>query len=703
MLEVSDAWAKLRRCRKVVALAGQPNVGKSTLFTRITGEIAHVGNFPGTTVEISVGIARLDGESVCVIDLPGTYGLSASSEEERVARKILLSGIPQVTVVIVDGTNLERTLYLAVQILEMFPRVVIALNKWDVLHKKGIHVNIERLAKYLGAPVVPVSAITGEGIQNLLAEVIKEMNRIPRKPIEVDYGDLEKFISEIEMVIDGVQLYPSISKRWLAISILEGDEDVLRDLEQKDPDRCLRALEIASRARQELATSLPDLIAKSRYAFIERVVKECVVKVSVSEETFSALDRVFLNPVLGSALSVVLLAAIFFAVFSINTGYPVTILLEHVGAKEAAEAIESYSLSGLVGSAFQELSSLVSKYLEPLCGAACSNLIAYGVIGGVGVVVSFLPLVFTIMVVLAALEDSGLGPRMASALHNLFSVFGLSGRAVYPMLTAFGCNVPAVLASRAAIDPIERVEIAMSVAFIPCQARLVVLAAFVTFIFSSSPALQAIAMVSVLLGGVALYLLTAKLIRVLHRAPPAPELLLEIPPIHRPSLRVVWWNSWEQTKHFLKKAGLLIFALSVVSWILLHFGPKGYVGSAIELSFAAYLGRAIAPLFSAIYGLAPSSAWKMGFAAIVGFFAKEGILAVFAQLGRGNVAAAIGMGPTQSFAALLFFMYYLPCIATAVVMYQELKSVKKTFAAVVYMISVALAISALAYAFLKLL
>ncbi|NPA97528.1 MAG: ferrous iron transport protein B [Crenarchaeota archaeon] len=701
MLELSNSWEKLRKCKRIAALAGQPNVGKSTLFTRITGEIAHVGNFPGTTVEISVGIAHVDGDEICVIDLPGTYGLSASTEEERVAKRILLSGLPQVTIVVVDGISIERTLYLAIQILEMFPRVVVALNKWDVLHKKGVHINIEKLARYLGSPVIPVSAITGEGVRALLLEALKEMNRVPRKPLEVDYGPLERFVRELEDVVSKLNLYPSASPRWIAIAILEGDEDVANDLRRASENLYREVIAIVERARKELGANLPEVIARQRYALAERIVRDCVVRVEVKESAFPAIDRAFLNPVIGPILSVALLATVFFAVFSINTGYPLVLILRHVGASSAAEALESYSLSGLVGEAFRILSAYTASSLKHVCGSACSNLIAYGVVGGVGVVVSFLPLVFTIMVVLAALEDSGLGPRMASSLHSLFSAFGLSGRAVYPMLTAFGCNVPAVLASRAAIDPVERVEIAMSIAFIPCQARLVVLAAFVTFIFSSSPSLQAVAMVSVLLGGVLLYLATAKLVRVLHRASPSPELLLEIPPIHRPSLRVIWWNSWEQTKHFLKKAGVLIFALSVVSWILLHFGSMGYVGDLIERSFAANLGKFLAPLFATIYGLPPSSAWKMGFATIVGFFAKEGILAVFAQLGKGSIAAAIGMNSRQAFAALLFFMYYLPCLATAVVMHQELGSIKKTVAAVAYMIGIALAISAAAYAVLR--
>ncbi len=702
MLELTNAWAKLRECRNVIALAGQPNVGKSTLFNRITGEIAHVGNFPGTTVEISVGVAKVDGEELCIIDLPGTYGLSASSAEERVARRILLSGLPQVAVVIVDGTNLERTLYLAIQLLEMFPRVVIALNKWDVLHRKGIHVNVEKLSRILGAPVVPISALTGEGVRDLLIEVLKERNRIPRQPLRVDYGPLEPYIKELESVLEGRNPFIYASVRWVAVAALEGDEEVLERIRALDEALYSEIASVIDRARKSVGEKLDEIITEARYSFAERVAKECVVEVKVGEEVFSVVDRVFLNPWLGSVASIALLAAVFFAVFSINTGYPLSILLAHLGLPSVAESIESYSLSGLIGNAISLASSWLYSALEPRCGDACASLVAYGALGGVGVVLSFLPLVFTIMLVLAALEDSGLGPRMASALHGFFSRFGLSGRAIYPLLTAFGCNVPAVLGSRAALDPVERVEIVASVAFVPCQARLVVLAAFVTFIFSS-PLLQALAMTSVLLGGVLLYLITSKIIRLVLGVKNPPELVLEIPPIHRPSLRVVWWNSWEQTKHFLKKAGVLIFALSLVSWILLHFGPRGYVGDDIGASFAALMGYALAPLFSHLYGMKLSTAWRVAFATIVGFFAKEGILAVFAQLGGGNIASALGMSQKQAFAILLFFMYYLPCLATAVVMHQELRSIKKTFAAVTYMILTALAISAIAYAIIELL
>ncbi len=701
-MELGSAWAKLSSCRNVVALAGQPNVGKSTLFNRMTGEIARVGNFPGTTVEISVGLTRVNGEELCIIDLPGAYGLSASSEEERVAKKILLSGIPRVTVVIVDGTNIDRTLYLAIQVLEMFPRVVIALNKWDVLHKKGIHVNVEKLAKQLGAPVVPISALTGEGVRSLIREVINEMNRSPRKPIEIDYGPLEQYIREAESILDEIKNLPSVSKRWLAIAIIEGDEDVIDIIKKLDGVAFSKLCKILEKVRTSFGDKVVELMVKARYRFIERVVNECVVKVELRERV-SAIDKVFLNPLAGSLASIGILTVVFFGVFSVNTGYPLTIVFRHLGLSQVSEYLESYSLSGLVGQAFSALSEFVHRVLLSISNEAIASFVAYGVIGGLGVVLSFLPLVFTIMVVLAALEDSGLGPRMASSLHAFFSKFGLSGRAVYPLLTAFGCNVPAVLASRAAIDPVERLEIAMGVAFVPCQARLVVLAAFVTYVFSGSPMLQAMSMLFVLLGGVLLYLITAKIVRMLKRESSPPELLLEIPPLHKPSLRVVWWNSWEQTKHFLRKAGVLIFSLSLVSWTLLHFGPTGFVGNDIKHSFAALMGLALSPLFSTIYGLNPDTAWRVGFAAIVGFFAKEGILAVFAQLGRGNLAAAMGMNPQQAFAALLFFMYYLPCLSTAAVIYQEVRSVKMTIITVIYMVTIALAISAITYLVLKVL
>jgi len=693
----SDVEERLRRCSFVVALAGQPNVGKSTLFNRITGEISRVGNFPGTTIELLVGRATIDGVEMCIVDLPGTYGLSASSLEERVARSFLLSGLPRVVIVIVDSTLPERTLYLAIQILEMFPRVVIALTKWDIAHREGVHIHVDRLEALLGAPVVPVSGLTGEGVRELLKRVL-EVSRSERQLLRIDYGALEPFIELVAREVSRVEKLRGYPLRWVAIRLLEGDEEFESML---PPEVRQRVEELRARAREAVGMDVEEFVERQRYSFIDRVVGETVVRVSLAKRV-SRVDKVFTHPVAGPVASVAMLFTVFLLVFAVNMGYPLTAILSHLGLYSASRALESYSLSNLVRSLFQYLSSLVYTHLRSISAVAAS-LLAWGVIGGVGVVLSFLPLVFTIMLTLSVLEDSGLGPRMATALHSMFSRFGLSGRGVYPLLIAFGCNVPAVMASRAAVDEVERLEIALSVAFVPCQARLVVLAAFVAFIFAGQPHLQAAAMVTVLLGGVLLYLLSAKLFRKLLGASEPPELLLEIPPMHRPSLRVVWWNSWDLTKHFLKKAGLLIFFLSLASWALLSFGPTGFVGASIEKSFAAYMGRALAPLFHLAYGVPLGSAWRLGFATIVGFFAKEGILSVLAQLGHGSIASALQLTPQQAFAALLFFMYYLPCLATAAVIYQETESLRKTVGIVAYMVSVALAISVIAYRIMTLL
>ncbi len=700
---------KFRDCTTVVAVLGQPNVGKSTLFNRITGSTERVGNFPGTTVEIKVGSVRYEGERICFVDLPGVYGLSATTTEEKIARSFVLGGRADVYLVIADSTLPERTLYLAIQLLEMSPNVVIAFTKWDLAHKKGVHIHIDKIESRLGVPVVPVSGVTGEGITQLLDTILRIARRkhVRAEPLRIDYGVLESYIKELENVLKDVDLgeLERVPRRWLALRLLEGDEEIADMLRSRGLEN---VVQIAMRMRDEISRIVgrkpEDIAIENRFRFVENILRDTVVRIEVGEEKLSLIDKAMRNPVVGTALSISILFAMFVAVFAINTGFPLNIVFHLLGLEAAAQAIESYSLGGLLESLFDTLADAVRSHLENL-NPVVASLVADGIIGGVGAVLSFFPLVLLIAIAIAILEDSGIGPRMATALHGLFTRFGLSGRAVYPLLIAFGCNVPAVLASRAAIDDVERREIVSTVSFIPCQARLVVILYFVTHIVGN-PMLQASTVLALYIGGVLLYMLSSKLLRaVVFRVREAPELLLEIPPIHRPSLRVVWWNSWDTAKHFLKKAGTIIFALSVVSWALLSFGPSGYVES-VQDSYAAIIGKIFAPALQILYDLHPDTAWKIGFALVCGFIAKEGLVASIAQMSGVSEESAIevlGISTAQGIAILVFMVYYIPCLATIAAIYQELRSIRMTALAVLYTVVLALVLSIIIYSILSIL
>jgi len=290
---------------------------------------------------------------------------------------------------------------------------------------------------------------------------------------------------------------------------------------------------------------------------------------------------------------------------------------------------------------------------------------------------------------------------MALALHSLFAKFGLSGRAVYPMLIAVGCNVPAVLSSRVAIDSSERLEIAINISFIPCQARLLVLLAFTSVLFRNNPLLQALAITTVYGIGILLYLTMSKLFRIaVFKRKDDPELLLEIPPLHRPSIRVMMWNSWDLTKHFLYKAAVVILILSIVMWTLLNFGPQGYTNGDITRSYGVYIGGLIAPLFSSLFNIEMEAAWRLGLALFAGFIAKEGListLAVMSSVEESRAIETLGLTLPQGFSILLLFMFYIPCVATTVAIYSETKSYRYSILVVLYLFTTSIFISLIAY------
>lgn len=693
-------------CDVTVALAGNPNVGKSTLFNVLTGETAHVGNWPGVTVELKEGVREYRGSKICFIDLPGTYGISATSMEEVIAREFIISGQPDIVAVLVDSTAPERTIYLAVQIMELVPNVLIVLTKYDEAHVKGVHIHVDKLEEYLGVPVVPVSAITGEGIRELLDTVVDFGKRLKRtEPLRIDYGGLEYFIREAQAVLEGSEALKDFPSRWAAIMLLEGDprlEEMLREAGEKEVLQKIGRLRES--ARRIIGKDLTEYVIKTRFDFVDSIIRKVVVRSEI--KAGGGAGDIFQRPVVGALASLGLIFAVFLAVFSINTGFPLNIIMDFLGRPDLAKAIEAFSISGLVGDGFTALANAAAWTLEPYAPEWFVSLLADGIITGIGSVLSFFPLILMVFLFLAALEDSGLAPRMAVSFHNFFSKFGLSGRAIYPFVVSLGCNVPGVMASRSSLDDEERVELVLSVPFIPCQARLVVALAFALALFTS-PILQAGTIFLVYLIGILVALLTSVAVRRLYfKKSEPPELLIEIPPIHKPKLKVVWWLTWDNTKHFLRKAGVIIFTFSIIVWALLYLGPTGYLPEQhpenfFEYSYAAIIGRWIAPIL-APFGLNEDQGWRIGFSLLNGFVAKEVVLDSLAVLYGGDVdpVAAIqylGLTPAQGLAILVIIMLYLPCIATLAVMYQELRKGKLVLLALLYMFGVAYLVSLIVY------
>jgi len=665
-----------------------------------------VGNWPGVTVELKMGVREYEGRRICFVDLPGTYGISGTSLEEVVAREFIVSGEPDVVMVLVDSTAPERTLYLAIQVLELTPNVVLVFTKTDEAHPRGIHIHYDKLEEYLGVPVIPVSALKGEGIRDLLEALINYKSRIKRsEPLTIDYGPLEYFIREITSLIEekgALRQYPS---RWVAIRLLEGDMRIEDLLKQEGKEALLkRVWSIIDSARRVLGSDLRELAIRRRFTFVDSLIRRVVVRTKV--EGGSRLEKVLRRPLAGLLLSTVLTLGVFLLIFSINTGFPLNILLELAGQESLAEAVSTYSLSGVVSMGFNELSSLTEFGLSAVNAPHWFvSLVANGIIPGVGSVLSFFPLILMVFLFLAMLEDSGLMPRMAVAFHPTLSKFGLSGRAIYPLVISVGCNVPGVMTSRTSLDDVERRELIFSVPFIPCQARLVVGLAFAMALFKNA-VMQAFAVVFIYaLGGLTALLTAITIRRVIYGIRESPELIMELPPIHKPKAKVVWWLTWDNTKHFLRKAGLIIFSLSIVVWALLYTGPEGYLPDVygenfFQHSFAAIIGNAVAPVLTP-FGLNYTQAWKIGFALVNGFVAKEVVLDSLSVLhgGADPIAAirALGLNVAQGLGILAFITLYLPCLATLAVMYQESKSLRKTLISLVYMMGLAYIVALLVY------
>ncbi len=684
----------------VAALAGAPNVGKSTLFNMLVGERRHVGNWPGKTVEKYEGELEHHGVKIRIVDLPGTYSLGAISEEEVIAREYIVREKPDVVVVVVSAIELERTLYLAVQVLELYDRVVVAVNKMDAARKRGIHINESKLSKLLGAPVVPISAINKEGLHRLVETVLDvAQGKIHASKLRLDYDGLPYYARSLERMLVGCSSLKGYPPEWAAMRLLEGDPAMERALREEGCTALLDALEEARRRAEKELGAPPELIAVSaRYEFIEKVVSSVVEKSGVAKPEFTeSLDHVLLHPTLGPIVSALIIFTMLLVIFTINTGFPLNILLDAAGLHGLASLLEESSLAGLLGAAFQAISDAIAAWLASLgTPSFIVELVADGVVTGVGSVLSFLPLIFLVFIAFSVLEDSGIMARFAVLGHGFAEKIGLTGKALLPMLLGLGCNVPAVLGTRILESDEEKLLASLLAPLIPCQARLVVILVFASAFFSN-PVLQALLVASIYLyAGLLVVVLSLVFRRLLLGGYQPPEIIIELPPYHKPSLRVVWWYAWDHTVHFLKKAGTLILVLSIIVWLLTAYGPAGPVAN-VEESYAALLGHLLTPVTAAM-GLPD---WRIALAFEAGFVAKEGLVETIVLVtGIGDPVSAVrslGLTVPQVVSFLIAMSTYTPCVATLAAFYEENRRLRYVAFLVGYELAVAFFSAVLAY------
>jgi len=677
-----------------VVFFGQPNVGKSSLFNMLTGSHVEVGNWPGKTVVVHKGEVTYRGYKLILYDLPGIYGFTTLTQEELVAREALLSEKPDAVVVLVDSTIPERTMNLALQVLELTGKVVIVFTKTDLAHGKGIHINYEGIERELGVPVVPVSIVAGFNPEKLFDAIISvaEGRKGRRDTLRIDYGILNEYVNSIEDVLSRVIALQDYPARWVAIRLLEGDrvlEDAVKSRISSDEWR--RIEEVVNEARR-LTGDPGRYIIEARFRAISELVSRHIARTRVRPGVGASL---FYKPMVGVSIAIGIYLLLFVAIFTINTGFPLNVIFSALGLEDLSSIVESVSLSSLIEQAFNALSNI----LEPLLSGnpVLSSFIINGVIGGVASILVFLPLIMVMVLIQVVVEDSGLAPRIAVASHSLFSRVGLSGHAFFPFMLGFGCNVPAVLSTRTNPNSLERLRLLFTLSFIPCQARLVVLLALTS---AASRLLSGLLVILVYALAVAVFMVSNY---VLYKASRVREresqLLLEVPPFHKPLAKVVYWKTMATVKHFIKRAGTIIFLGSILVWFITSFTPGLVYTDNIDESIAASVSRSL-QFITAPLGISGEKSWIITLSILIGFVAKELVIStMLVATGAESMRDAmsiLGLSDVQLASLAIFTSLYIPCLATISALYSETKSVKLVAIITIFVIGIAYIVTLLA-------
>ncbi|MEI3348682.1 MAG: ferrous iron transport protein B [Dysosmobacter sp.] len=664
-----------------IALAGNPNCGKTTLFNALTGSNQYVGNWPGVTVEKKEG--RLKGHKDVVIqDLPGIYSLSPYTLEEVVARNYLVGERPNAILNIVDGTNIERNLYLTTQLIELGIPVVVAVNMMDLVRKNGDQIDLAKLGDALGCEVVEMSALKGEGAADAAQKAVsaaaaKRTQELPH----VFTGSVEHALAHIEESLAGK--VDDGYLRWYAIKVFERDEKVLESL-QLDDALAQHLEQHILDCEQELDDDAESIITNQRYAYISRVVAKAVKKKAVagSLSVSDQIDRIVTNRI----LALPIFACVMFCIYAIAMGgFPFSI--GTMGTDWANDILFGEWVPGLVDSALGALG--VSGWLY--------GLIQDGIVAGVGAVLGFVPQMLVLFFLLAILEDIGYMARVAFIMDRIFRRFGLSGKSFIPMLVATGCGVPGIMASRTIEQDRDRKMTIMTTGFIPCGAKMPIIGLFAGAVFGESPWVATsaffIGIAAVVLSGIMLKKFRA------FAGEPAP-FVMELPAYHTPSMGNVLRATWERGFSFIKRAGTIILLSSIVLWFLQGYGVVDGALQAVEDnndSLLAVIGNAVAWIFAPL-GWVGDMAWKATVATITGLIAKEEVVNTFGVLyhyagsadlleDSHDIWAAIGadFGAMRAYSFMIFNLLCAPCFAAMGAIKREMNNPKWTLAAIGYM------------------
>lgn len=659
-----------------IALAGNPNSGKTTLFNALTGSNQFVGNWPGVTVEKKEGKWKEDKE-VVIMDLPGIYSLSPYTLEEVVARNYLITERPDAILNIVDGTNLERNLYLTTQLLELGIPVVMAINMMDIVRKNGDEINTKKLAEKLGCEVVTISALKGDGIKDAASRAVKHAGqKAGQESVHEFAPEVENYLNEIEGRL-GYEI-PEEQKRFYAIKLFERD-DKIKDAMKNAPD----VEDIIARAEKEMDDDAESIITNERYSFIGSIIGDCLKKNKTQELTTSdKIDRIVTNRWLALPIFVAVMWLVYY-----------------VSVTTVGSILTDWTNDTLFG---EWIIPAAQSFFEGIgCADWLTGLIVDGVISGVGAVLGFVPQMLVLFIFLAFLESCGYMARIAFIMDRIFRKFGLSGKSFIPMLIGTGCGVPGVMASRTIENDRDRKMTVMTTTFIPCGAKLPIIALIAGALFDGAswvaPSAYFVGIAAIICSGIILKKTK------MFAGDPAP-FVMELPAYHMPTVGNVLRSMWERGWSFIKKAGTIITLSTIVVWFLLNFGWTdagfgmlnfdGLEGAAMEAAQAECILAKIGNLISWIFTPLGWGDWKMTVAAITGLVAKENVVGTFGQLfGFAEVAEdgqeiwgtlANSMSQIAAYSFLVFNLLCAPCFAAMGAIKREMNNAKWFWFAIGY-------------------
>ena len=652
----------------IFALVGNQNCGKTTLFNQLTGSNQHVGNFPGVTVDQKMGELRAE-KGCMVVDLPGIYSIRPYTSEEIVTRDFILNEKPDGIINIVDATNIERNLYLTLQLMEMRVPMVLALNMMDEVRGNGGTIDIRKMSEALGIPVIPISAAKNEGISELTHAIVETARKkeTPKVYDFCDPGPVHRCIHAVSHLIEDHADNAGISARFAATKLIEGDEDITSRLKLNQNE-----LELMEHSIIEMETERGldrnAALADMRYNFIEKVCEQSVVKCHESKEHLRSLkiDAVLTNKYLAIPLFLAIMLTVFWLTFDVIGGRLSDLMEIGIGAVTDAVAagLDSYGINPVVNS-----------------------LVIDGVVAGVGSVLSFLPIIVVLFFFLSILEDTGYMARVAFVMDKLLRKIGLSGRSFVPMLIGFGCSVPAIMATRTLSSERDRKMTIFLVPFISCSAKIPIYTVFTAAFF---PKYQALIMIGLYVFGILVGILCALILeKTAFRGNPVP-FVMELPNYRFPSAKSVGMLMWEKAKDFIQKAFTIIFAATVIIWFLQSFDTRLNIVTDSADSLLAMIGRWVAVIF----GPLGFEDWRVSTALITGFTAKEAVVSTMSVLlgtTSSQLQTALGsvFTPLTAASALVFMLLYTPCVAAIAAARRELNSRRGALAVVLLQCGVA--------------